>query len=419
MPHVSAPTHPTHTFTFNGTDFLYANFPRTPVKELRYLLARGSGYVVRGGKIPELWFNAQCAHYGLPTGDNVAVLRNQLDRFLAGPLPQVPRDLLILEKQKRDEYHAAHLESITSISLEEIPMDELQDENDKKEGPLSSKISDNRSKVSPVEDPMSTQATQPLSDKTNFRSTPVDKPAKKPTLPRAKLAAVAKFKKSVRWDPVLAENSLQEIKLRMGRPEPTSGTDTESEEGEGDSLRSSNFGTFTQSYYRHPVARWPTHNFVPFTADVVSGWWQLRVTYHTMPPLPEPWRMASSKWLKGGMNVQLAGDGRSIIGEFALLGLDGKFKSRKCDLRADGIGAWVRFVAQMPIVTTKPLRGQGHKEHNLTFGPSESQYGYLRFYGGNKVGGMLRCRKYGRLEFTGIRIGGPVGTASDWASSIE
>lgn len=37
-------------FTFDGTDLLYANIKRVPVEELRLLLARGSGHVVRGGQ---------------------------------------------------------------------------------------------------------------------------------------------------------------------------------------------------------------------------------------------------------------------------------------------------------------------------------------------------------------------------------
>ncbi|KDN49124.1 hypothetical protein RSAG8_02477, partial [Rhizoctonia solani AG-8 WAC10335] len=415
MPYVLAPTHVTNVFTFDGTTLLYANFPRTPVKDLRHLLARGSGYVVRGRRMPKSWFQAQCAHYGLPTSGTLAALRNQLVLFLAGPLPQVPRGLVTLEKRKRDEHAMA---TAPSLLQEELPMDQPRDENDQTGECALFEVPINENQIPPARNPVPTQTIQPLADKTNLCSTPVAKAPRKPCLPRAKLFALAKFKKSVRWDPVLAENALQDIKFRMGRPEPSSWTDSESD-GEEDSFRSSHFGAFAPLSSRHSVARWPPRNFVPFTADVASGRWELRVTCHTMSPLPAPWRTASSKWLKGDMNVQLAGDGRSLTGEFALLGLDGQFKSRKCDLRADGIGAWVRFVAQMPIATVKPLRDQGYKEHNLTFGPSESQYGYLRFYGGNKVGGMLRCRKYGRLEFTGVRVGGPIDMTSDWRTFIE
>ncbi|CAE7190133.1 unnamed protein product [Rhizoctonia solani] len=412
-----APTTKTSTFTFDGSHLLYANVPRTPVKELRHLLSRGSGYVVRGQRMPKSWFQAQCVHYGLPTSGTLAALRNQLDLFLARPLPQVPRGLFILEKRKQDEYALA---SAPSLLHEELPMSQPQDEIYETQERVRSEARVGENQVCPAQDPVSTQTTQPFGDKTNIPSTPaVATPRpRKPSLPRAKLLALAKFTKSVRWDPVLAENALQEIKLRMGRPGPTSGTDTESD-SEEDSFRSSRFGGFAPQITRHSVARWPPRNLVPFTADVVSGRWELRVTCHTMSPLPAPWRMVSSQWLKGDMNVQLSGDGRSLNGEFALLGLDGKFRSRRCDLRADGIGAWIRFVAQMPVTTATPLRDLGHKEHNLTFGPSGSQYGYLRFYGGNNVGGMLRCRTYGKLEFTGIRVDGPVDMGSDWGSFIE
>ncbi|CAE6476069.1 unnamed protein product [Rhizoctonia solani] len=414
MPYVLSSTH-LYTFTFDGTDLLYANFPRVPVKDLRHLLARGSGYVVRGQRMPKLWFQAQCAHYGLPTNGTLAALRNQLDTFLAKPLPQIPRSLFILEKQKRDEHALA---TFPMLLQEELPMGQLQDERNEQTDDCVPSGTTNGGSCPPTQHPVLTQAIQPLADKTNLSSTSVAPPPKKLSLPWAKVAAVAKFKKSVRWDPVLAENALQEIKLRMGRPEPTSGTDTESD-SEDDSPRSSRFGVFAPRASRYSSTRWPPRNLVPFTADVVSGRWELRVTCHNMAPLPAPWRAVSSKWLKGDMNVQLAGDGQSLAGEFALLGLDGKFKSRKCDLRANGIGAWVRFVAQMPIATTKPLRGQGHKEYGLTFGPSETQYGYLRFYGGNKVGGMLRCREYGRLEFTGTRVDGPTSMTSKWSNFIE
>ncbi|CAE6489773.1 unnamed protein product [Rhizoctonia solani] len=405
MAHILVPTPTTSVFTFDGTNILYANFPRVSVEDLRYLLKRGSGYVVRGQCMPKSWFQAQCAHYGLPTSGTLAALRNQLDLFLAGRLPQVPRGLIILEKRKREEHAAA---TAPSLLEEELPIECLPDENDQtREGVSIDKI-----QAPPPQDPV-----QPLSDKTNIHSTQAATP-RKPSFPRAKLVALAKFKKSIRWDPVLAENALQEIKLRMGRPEPNSGTDTESDDEE-ESFGSSHSVGFNHWSTRRSAARLPLRNLVAFTEDLVSGRWELRVTCHTMSPLPAPWRTASSKWLKGDMNVQLAGDGRSLSGEFALLGLDGKFKSRRCDLRADGISAWIRFVAQMPIATAKPLRDQGHKEHSLTFGPSWSQYGYLRFYGGNQVGGMLRCRKYGKLEFTGIRVGGPVDMASEWGSFVE
>ncbi|KAH7338951.1 hypothetical protein B0J17DRAFT_628316 [Rhizoctonia solani] len=415
MSYVPSSTH-FYTFTFDGTNLLYANFPRTPVEDLRHLLARGSGYVVRGQRMPKSWFQAQCAHYGLPISGTLAALRNQLEQFLAKPLPQVPRSLVILEKRKRDEHDLA---TFPMLLQEEIPMDQPQTEhNEQTRDHVPSDITINEDSSTLPQRPVLTQAIQPLVDTTNLCPNSVATAPKKPSIPWVKLAAVTKFKKSVRWDPALAENALREIKLRMGRPEPTSGTDTESDD-ESDSYRSNNFGLFAPRPSRNLLARWPPRNLVPFTADVVSGQWELRVTCHNVAPLPAPWRTVSSKWLKGDMNVQLAGDGQSLAGEFALLGLDGKFKSRKCDLRADGIGAWVRFVAQMPIATTRPLRGQGHKEHGLTFGPSESQYGYLRFYGGNRVAGMLRCREYGKLDFTGVRVDGPVDMASKWSNFIE
>ncbi|CAE6406877.1 unnamed protein product [Rhizoctonia solani] len=409
MPHVFASAHITKTFTFDGTNLLYGKFPRVDVKNLRHLLVRGSGCVVRGYCMPKAWFQAQCAHYGLPTSGTLAALRNHLELFVTSPLPQVPRDLVILEKQKRNEYASA----VAALSLKnDVTADQSRDKTDKTEEWIASELLDN---ASGAELNIPAQTAEPFAES---HSAPTTKSPRKLSLPRAKIIAVAKFQKSVRWDPALAESALQEIRIRMGPAEPSSETDTDSEV-ESDRFTSSRVGMLAPQFARRSLACWPPRNLVPLTADVVSGRWELSVTSHTVSPLPMPWRTASSKWLKGDMNVQLSGDGRSLTGEFVFLGLDGKFKSRKCHLRDDGIGAWVQFVAQMPIATTKPIRYQGHKEHSLTFGPSETQYGYLRFYGGNRVGGMLRCRKYGKLEFGGIRRDGPVDMVSDWKSFVE
>ncbi|CAE6387038.1 unnamed protein product [Rhizoctonia solani] len=412
--HLFASAHITSSFTFDGANLLYANFPRTDAKELRYLLVRGSGYVVRGGHMPKSWFQAQCAHYGLPTRGTLAALRNQLELFLANPLPQVPKGLIVLEKQKRDAYASV----LTSVSSQQNTLaNQPKDEPEQTEERISPET---LVKAGETQRDIPIQTTSPLADKTRPCSSPIatTEPPKKLSLPWAKIAAVARFKKSVRWDPVLAENAFQEIKLRMGRPKPTSDTDTDSEV-EDDPFTSNNFQPLAPPLSRRSFASRVPRNIVPFTADVVSGQWDLCVTGHNVSPLPAPWKNVSSKWLKGDMNVQLSGDGRSLTGEFALLGLDGKFKSRKSELRDDGISTWIGFVAQMPIATTKPIRYQGHKEHKLTFGPSETQYGYLRFYGSNRVRGMLRCRKYGRLEFDGIRKCGPVDMVLDWKSFVE
>lgn len=40
----------TGPFTFDGVKLLFAHVERVSVDELRYLLARGSGHVVKGGQ---------------------------------------------------------------------------------------------------------------------------------------------------------------------------------------------------------------------------------------------------------------------------------------------------------------------------------------------------------------------------------
>jgi len=116
------------------------------------------------------------------------------------------------------------------------------------------------------------------------------------------------------------------------------------------------------------------------------------------------------------MNVHLSADGRSLAAEFALLGVDGVIKSRKFEPRRNGVCAWVKFVARMPITTAERPGGVG-LYHSCVFGPSEMQYGYMRF-SGEKVRGMLRCRRYGKLEFAGERVGGPMAMRSSWEDFV-
>lgn len=221
------------------------------------------------------------------------------------------------------------------------------------------------------------------------------------------LSGVVHLNKSVRWDPEL--EALEEIKLRMGFPEES---DTETESDYGDSSSCYSVDEFTPpGLCSSPVAltyaSLARHN--QLAADVISGRWTLRVTCHNILPLPGPWRSASSTWLNGDMNVHLSTDSRSLSAEFALLGMHGVIKSRKFEPRKDGVCAWVKFVAEMPITT-----GDGGRDHACVFGPSEMQYGYVRFGGDGKVRGMLRCRQYGRLEFSGTRMGKPVAMRSSW-----
>lgn len=223
---------------------------------------------------------------------------------------------------------------------------------------------------------------------------------------------VAHLSKSVRWDPEL--EALEEIKLRMGFPEQESDTETESDYGDSSSASDSVdefVPALSSSPLSLPYASLARHN--QLGEDVVSGRWSLRVTCHTMLPLPGPWRAASSNWLMGDLNVLLSSDGRSLSAEFALLGMDGVIKSRKFEPRREGVCAWVKFVAQMPIITE-----DGRRKHACVFGPSEMQYGYLRFGGDGKVRGMLRCRRYGRLEFAGARVGRPIAMRSSWEDFV-
>ncbi|KAF8600863.1 hypothetical protein BDV93DRAFT_608445 [Ceratobasidium sp. AG-I] len=508
MSRTSATTH-THTTAANGFAWangtlLYAGVPRVSPSELRRLLGRGSGFVVRGTQKPKVWFQAQCAHYGLPTHGTLAALRNHLDRALEEGGLGVPEEIKRPERiepengpcgvcEKRNAAKVAEQKTKQTVgrtNIQAIPAITRENPVAKSaRNPLSPRkaltvktdilsmlqarskhtvalpgMAENKAAgfavlkdsnrltpkrtQDPVLSPVSPRGI--LVARSNVPSTPkvfnydkglhreaeskapsvaivtdssklmvknVQDPTLSPVSPRGILVLNSKFdtslsgavhlSKSVRWDPEL--EALEEIKLRMGFPEAS---DTETESDYGDSSSCYSVDEFTPpGLCSSPVAlsyaSLTKHN--QLQADTISGMWSLRVTCHNILPLPGPWRSASSTWLKGDMNVLLSADARSLSAEFALLGMHGVIKSRKFEPRKDGVHAWVKFVARMPITT-----GEGGRDHACVFGPSEMQYGYVRFGGNGKVRGMLRCRQYGRIEFAGTREGRPITMRSSW-----
>jgi hypothetical protein len=351
---------------------------------------------------PKLWFQAQCAHYGLSTQGTLAMLRAQLEKSLASFRTRMQ------ERSERLEKERAGLER-KSRKMVQKPAQKVQ------MAAIQSTVN-----ITSTAEPESFHNGARILQSDAVSGVCKSNAAEIFIPPPKDLPTTVSFVKSVQWDPEI--EALDKIKLRMKLQEPnSSGTDTESD-SENSISASESRAVFPPPGLPSPLYHLPS--LQPRTnraqaprmeEDVVSGRWALQVTCHTMRPLPTPWRTASSSWLRGDMNVHLAPDRRSLTAEFALLGLDGVIKSRKFEPRGKGVCAWVRFVAQMPITTAEEPGAMG-TEHNCMFGPSEMQYGYLRFHGDGRIKGMLRCRRYGRLEFEGVRVGEPKLMCAKWGN---
>jgi hypothetical protein len=132
----------------------------------------------------------------------------------------------------------------------------------------------------------------------------------------------------------------------------------------------------------------------------VSGTWSLRITNASKQLSPDEQRTVD---LKGTMNLHLAEDKRSLVGEFSLIGMDGVLQSRTLEGRIDGAYARLLFVGQMTTGDSQTS--------NKVFGPSSSQSGYLRFSDGRKndgkftLKGALHGGSFSKVEFEGVREG--------------
>ncbi|KAG9102884.1 hypothetical protein FRC06_000878 [Ceratobasidium sp. 370] len=395
----SLPLTPAYTnerFTVQGDTLLYAGIPRVPIDELQILLSRGSGQVVRKGQRSKIWFQAQCAHYGLPTSGTLAMLRLHLEKSLESFQERMR------EKAERGEKQRLAMEK-KSEAIRSPAVRRLRS------GSIS--LQKYTGAVTVLRSPPEIPTSDPI-----LNSIP----------PRASLPTISSVIKPARRNSEL--KALERVKLSMKFPESnSSGTDTESE---GDNSFSNSLSVSEpQATFPPPGLPSPLFCLDPVQPrrnraqaltledDVVSGRWALHVTCSTMAPLPAPWRAASSKWLRGDMNVHISRNRRALNAEFALFGMDGIIKSRKFESRGEEVCTWVRFAAQMPV-TTAERPGDVGLQDTCVFGPSEMQYGYLRFHGEGKIKGMLRCRKYGRLEFEGVRIGPARPMVARWSDFV-
>ncbi|KAG9095068.1 hypothetical protein FS749_011163 [Ceratobasidium sp. UAMH 11750] len=160
--------------------------------------------------------------------------------------------------------------------------------------------------------------------------------------------------------------------------------------------------------------------------DVISGMWSLRVVGHTMlhPASPRGGQLASaSTGASGTMNLHLAEDKRSLLGEFGLLGMDGMVQSKTLEGRIDGAYARLMFVGQMAVENSK---GKDGGTTNRVLGPSSSQSGYLRFSDGRKgtdgrftLKGTLQGEGYGKVDFEGVREGEEQELCVNWDDFVD
>ncbi|QRV94737.1 hypothetical protein RhiJN_22755 [Ceratobasidium sp. AG-Ba] len=293
-------------FTVQGDTLLYADIPRVPINELQKLLSRGSGKIVRSGERTKTWFQAQCAHYGLPTDGTLATLRLYLENSLKSFQERMREKADRLEKErlemeKKSRQSTANIPEKSPINTVRFPAAREQ---------LSQSTSSSSSSDSFAAPRIRFKSSLPKAINCTMpprASLPVLAPAVKPSRRRSE------------------PKGLKQVKLDTKFPDTSSSSaDTESE---GDNSCSvveppTTFpppGLASPLFHPNP-SRYGRNKTRELEKDVVSGRWALHVTCSTMEPLPAPWRAASSKWLRGDMDVHLSDNRRSITAQFALLG---------------------------------------------------------------------------------------------------
>jgi hypothetical protein len=428
---------------------------------------------------PKKWFQAQCAHYGLPTKGYVPVLRVQLDTFLASPTAHVPEALAQLEAEKDDEYRTLNerIKAMTSRArspmsgrTRRVTMSNVPDSEPVSPQPSGAKAP--RSRTTSAAPPSQTRAI----------SFEVDQEPQVPVKrgrgrPRKSEPAPATHRSdgsptSTERAPITRGKEQKKGKEKEGgpilskakRPDPPSQTDSTvsayselddevmevlddiengmdllDNDADGDSQmnspapRPSSPPPAPSSPVEPRTPRRPHHvsALSPSTKsprstlerDVVSGMWALRVVGHTIQ-LPTPPRggpvAGASMGASGSMNLHLAEDKRSLVGDFSLLGMDGVVQSKTLDGRADGAYARLLFVGQMAAG-----KGNGGAVTNRVFGPSSSQSGYLRFSDGRKgdgrftLKGTLQGGGYGKVDFEGVREGEEQELCAAWDDFVD
>ncbi|KAG8740010.1 hypothetical protein FRC10_004850 [Ceratobasidium sp. 414] len=361
------PAYANGCFTAQDDTLLYESIPRVPVDELRTLLSRGSGYVVRESLRPKEWFQAQCAHYGLGTRGTLAALRERLEGSL-GLFQGRTR-----EKAEREKERLAMGKKSEAIRSSIIRR------------PHSGSIS-----------------SQKCAGATTVPRIPPKVPAPNPTKnvvpPRTSLPAMTSVAKPTRRNSEL--KTFEQAKLSMKFSESnSSGTDTESESDNSSSVSEPRV-TFPPPGLPSPLLnssrlRGNRAQSLRLEDDIVSGRWELHVTERDLTPLP-----VSPKWLQGDMNVHLSCDRRALTAEFALFGVDGTIKSRMFYLHTGGVYALVDLVT---VTTAEGTRGVD-LEDTRVFGLPVMHDVQLWFSKEGTIEGILMCGEYEGLKFKGARV---------------
>ncbi|KAG8697749.1 hypothetical protein FRC09_007660 [Ceratobasidium sp. 395] len=457
-------------FTCQGNGLLYEELPRIPIEELRALLADGSGQALAGNrKESKKWFQAQCAHYGLPTKGVVANLRTQLDTFLASPTAHLPQTLAQLEVEKNEEYKALneHIKSMTSRARSPTPGRARRVTMSNVPGPdpalsqaphSGDQTPRSRTKSLAAQPQTHTKGIEPDSEPQAPVKRGRGRPRKSEPAPQAQKQTGQKDEQPRQIN--LASSSSK-------RPEPPSQTDSavsvyselddevmevldEIENGidlletdaDGDSqmnpldphpsspppTRSPPAPPQTPRRSHDNSVMSPSKNSPKSTLerDVVSGMWSLRIVGYTTlhATSAKIGQLANARTGNGGtMNLHLAEDKRSLQGEVSLLGMDGVVQSKTLEGRIDGAYARLLFVGQM---ATENGKGKEGEVTNRVLGPSASQSGYLRFSDGRKgidgrftLKGALHGEGYGKVDFEGVRVGDEQDLCARWDDFVD
>ncbi|CAE7190128.1 unnamed protein product [Rhizoctonia solani] len=448
-------------FTCQGKGLMYENIARVPIDELRELLAGGSGQILVGDlKGSKKWFQAQCAHYGLPVRGIIVNLRAQLEAFVASPTASIPEDLVKLEGEKNEEYKtlSERIRSPTSRARSSTPgrtrRVTMASPTPPPQEPSSTKTLRSRTISAGPSSTVHAQSTDPEAQPgpaKRGRGRPrTDQSEAAPTINRTNTAdASPTVPKPDKGKGVATTKHSKPI----FRPEPSSQTDSvistyselddevmgaldDIEEGlefmqkdkDGDSQMSS-LPSPPRSPASLPEPRTPRRinpatMFSPnghsprstLDRDVVSGTWSLRIVNPPREILSGDQQVVDPN---GTMNLHLAEDKYSLTGEFSLLGMDGVLQSRTLEGRVDGAYARLRFVGQ--------ATANNSQDSNAVFGPSSSQSGYLRFSDGRKASngnftlkGGLQGGIFGeKVEFEGVRTGQEQPLCASWDDFID
>ncbi|GAB1526063.1 hypothetical protein RhiTH_009229 [Rhizoctonia solani] len=445
-------------FTCQGKGLLYENVARVPIEELRELLSSGSGQTLAGDrKESKKWFQAQCAHYGLPTKGIIANLRSQLDAFVTSPSASVPEEIVRLESDKNREYKALseQIKSITSrarsptpgrtrrvtmASPTILPSQELSSTN----APRSRTISAGPSSAAHTPDAEPETRPHPVkrgrgrprksepTPATDHPNTAEISPAT-PKPDKGKGAAVSAGSHPPRPQPLSQADSaistyselddevmdvLDDIEEGLEFMEKDQDGDSQMNPPSSPPRPPVSFPEPITPRRTQPASASSPHINSPrsmLERDVVSGTWSLRIVSASRQPLPDGQQATDPK---GTMNLHLAGDKRSLTGEFGLLGMDGVLQSRTLEGRIDGAYARLLFVGQMADGDSQTS--------NKVYGPSPSQSGYLRFSDGRKsndgkftLKGALQGGSFGQVDFEGVREGEEQSLCVAWDDFID